>query len=99
MRGEGSAPGYPLPTAGIAHPGIFVEDTRRYWYRVRKLGSIVVRARSPELRENQALALIGQLNLGVGQFGRASEAASEPIYNRWVPDILLDFLRPRFVIL
>lgn len=90
---------YGLPTFARAHEGLYVRDTRKYWDRVRKLGSMIVQARSPELSETQAHALIGQLNLGTGQFGKATDAPLDPRYCQWVPEVVLDYLRPSYVIL
>jgi hypothetical protein len=90
---------YDLPTAGIAHGGLYVPDSRSYWPRVRELGTMIIQAHAPEIGVEQAHALIGQLNLGTGQFGEARNAPFETKYCRWVPDVVLDHLRPRYVIL
>jgi hypothetical protein len=90
---------YALPRAGVAHPKLYVCDGKHYWDRVRELGSMVVQAHAPNILDSHAHALIGQLNLGTGQFGRASNAPFEPEYCRWVPEVLLDYLRPSYVIL
>jgi hypothetical protein len=90
---------YGLPTAGVAHPGLSVRDKRHYWDRARELGSSIIQARSPELSEPQAQALIGQINFGTGQFGDARKAPFESTYCRWVPGVILDLLRPTYVIL
>ena len=60
---------------------------------------MIVQAHAPEIPEPKAHALLGQLNLGTGQFGDANEAPFESEYCRWVPDVLLDLLRPSYVIL
>ena len=87
---------YELPTAGVAHPKLYVCDGAHYWDRVRALGSMVVQAHAPKISDPHAHALIGQLNLGTGQFGKVSDAPFEPEYCRWVPEVMLDYLRPSF---
>jgi hypothetical protein len=90
---------YDLPTTGIPHWGITAKDKRHYWDRVRDLGTYIIRARSPQLSDEQAQALLGQLNLGTGQFGQARNAPFEADYCRWVPAVILDLLRPAYVLL
>jgi len=90
---------YELPTAGVAHPKLYVCDGAHYWDRVRALGSMVVQAHAPKISDPHAHALIGQLNLGTGQFGKVSDAPFEPEYCRWVPEVVLDYLRPSYIIL
>jgi hypothetical protein len=90
---------YDLPTAGDAHPGLLCADTRNYWARVRELGAMIVRAHAPGISEHDAYALIGQLNLGTGRFGEVIDAPFEPCYCQWVPEAILDHLRPSYVIM
>jgi hypothetical protein len=90
---------YELPTAGIPHPRISYPDPRHYFDRIRELGQIIIQSRAPGLTEPQTHALLGQLNLGTGGFGQAANAPLEPEYCKWVPDVLLDYLRPSYVIL
>ena len=90
---------YELPTAGIPHPGIYYPDLRHYFDRIRELGQIIIQSRAPGLTEPQTHALLGQLNLGTGGFGLAANAPLEQQYCKWVPSVLLDFLRPSYVIL
>jgi hypothetical protein len=90
---------YALPTAGVPHPGLHYQDPRGYWDRVRELGPMIVRGHSPRMSESDALALVGQLNLGTGAFGQAKNAPLEPEYCRWVPEIVLDYLKPSYLIL
>ena len=90
---------YDLPTAAEAHPGLYVRDRRGYWDRVRTLGSIIVHAHAPTISDEEAHALIGQLNLSTKQSGKAGDVKFEPEYCRWVPEVILDYLRPSYVIL
>ena len=90
---------YDVPTAGLPHPGVYCEDKRNYWPKVRELGRIIVRANAPSLDDDQADSLIGQLNLGTARSGQAENAELETEYLRWVPSVLLNDLRPAFVIL
>ena len=83
----GNCKAYDLPTAGVAHPKLYVCDTRNYWNKIRELGALIVQARAPEIAERNAHALLGQLNLGTGQFGDANHAPFESEYCRWVPDV------------
>ena len=92
-------PPYALPTAGVRHPKLDCSDARGYWVRVRELGSVIVKRYAPAMSEQDAHALIGQLNLGTGAFGQAKEAPLEKDYCRWVPDVLMDYLKPCYLIL
>lgn len=90
---------YDLPTAGKAHLKLYYLDRRRYWDRVRELGKLIVRAHAPGMGEKDTHALLGQLNLGTGQFGDAKNAPFEQAYCRWVPQAIVEHLRPSYVIL
>jgi hypothetical protein len=92
-------PPYAMPTAGVPHPKLDYRDPEGYWDRVRELGSMVVQAHSPRMSESATLALIGQLNLGTGAFGQAKNAPLEPDYCRCVPEVVLDYLKPSYLIL
>jgi hypothetical protein len=76
---------YDLPTAGVPHPLISYPDPKHYFERVCQLGETLVQSRAPHMTDTQAHALLGQLNLGTGAFGQATEAGLEPEYCRWVP--------------
>jgi hypothetical protein len=88
-----------LPTAGVPYPGIYYRDPKRYFERIRELGTNIVRHHAPRISDQDAHALLGQLNLGTGAFGEAANAPLDPVYCRWVPDLLLDHLRPVYVVL
>ena len=90
---------YSLPSVGVAQSGIHVRDGRHYWDRIRDLGTMIIQAHAPGISEIEAHALIGQLNLGTGQFGEAKNAAFESEYCAWVPEVIVDHLRPAYVIL
>jgi hypothetical protein len=90
---------YEVPTAGVPHPGLCVPDKRHYRSRIRGLGSSIVRSHAPGISDLDALALVGQLNLGTGLFGKANNAPFESKYCQWVPEAVLDHLRPSYVIL
>ena len=90
---------YELPTAGTPHPGIYYPDGRGYWESIRELGTLIINSHAPNISKSNALSLIGQLNLGTGAFGQARNAPLKPVYCRWVPDVLMDYLRPRYVVL
>ncbi len=97
--GEKARPNYSLPTAACSHRGLHYPDSRGYWLRIRKLGSIIVKRYAPQMTESDTLALVGQLNLGTGMFGEAKNAPFDPEYCRWVPDVVLDHLKPAYLIL
>ena len=84
-----------------AHPKLDVPDGRHhYWLRVRELGSAIIRARTRRpLLIPDAEALIGQLNLGTRQCGKAKNAPFDKRYCEWVPEAIMDDLRPSYVIL
>jgi hypothetical protein len=86
---------YDRPTFGKPHEGLFVPDGRGYWDRVQELGHRLIGIED----KDGALALVGQLNFGVGQFGKSSDAPLEPEYRQWVPQVLMNELRPSYVIL
>jgi len=90
---------YGLPTAGVRHPGLDYQDPGHYWDRVRELGSMIVQGHSHRMSKSDTLALVGQLNLGTGAFGQAKNAPLEPDYCRWVPEVVLDYFRPSYLIL
>jgi hypothetical protein len=94
-----SANAYALPTAGTPHGGLYCRDTRNYWSRVREIGALIIRSHVPTMALSDTHSLLGQLNLGTGQFGAARNVPFEPEYCRWVPDVILDHLRPSYVIL
>jgi hypothetical protein len=96
---RGGCQAYSLPCAGNPHPNLYVSDTKKYWVRVRQLGSHIIQARAVGISESDSHALIGQLNLGTGHFGEAKNAPFESEYCRWVPDAILDYLRPSYVVL
>lgn len=90
---------YPAPNAS-AHPKLGKEqDARHYWSRVCELGSMIVQAHAPEVSDSQAHALIGQLNLGTEQHGNVGDAAFDPKYCSWVLEVILDYLRPSYVVM
>jgi len=92
-------PPYPMPSVGVPHPKLNYRDPRGYWDRVRELGSVIIQGHSPGMSKADTYALIGQLNLGTGAFGKAMNAPLEEAYCRWVPEVLLDYLKPAYVIL
>jgi hypothetical protein len=85
------------PTSGHPHPGLFYEDTRGYWDRTRKLGISLVRGLDPTLGDQEALALIGALNLNIIASSDA-RGMSKTAYAVWAMKMLCKF-QPRFVIL
>jgi hypothetical protein len=96
---HGECPPYELPGAGGAHPGPYFLDTEHDWDRVRELGSEIIQAHAPEMSGEEAHALIGQLNLSTKQSGEAKSVPFETDYCRWVPEAIIDQLRPGYVIL
>lgn len=92
-------PAYAAPTVGLAHPAFSYQDASGYWDKIRQLSVGLIQGFDPELPEDECYALSGQLNLGVGAFGNASESSIELVYARWVPKIMMDMLQPRIVVL
>jgi hypothetical protein len=88
---------YAPPTVGVPHPGVYFPTL--HYTKIRELAEIIIHAQAPGLRNDDAHALIGHLNLGTGAFGSAKNAQVEPAYGEWVPDIILDRLRPRYVLM
>ncbi len=91
---------YQLPTCGYPHPKLLdVRDRKGYWNRVRELGSAIVKARCRTIDDTDAHALIGHLNLGVVQSGKAAEAKIEQKYCDFVERAVWEYLCPRHVVL
>ncbi len=91
---------YDAPTVGRPHPGIYCRDTRNYWGNVRDLGRRVICASaSSSLDDYHADTLIGHLNLGTTRSGQAANAQLQREYLLWVPSLILNDLRPVFVIM
>jgi hypothetical protein len=90
---------YAPPTAGEPHPGLFYNDTRGYWAKIRGLMVSLLQSVDPRVSAEDCLALAGQLNFSTGQSGLASEAVLDPAYARWVPEAIGSLLQPRLVIL
>lgn len=89
-------PAYEVPTVGCAHPKFLYPCT--YWDKARELSAGLIQAYAPELAPEDCYALSGQMNLGVGAFGQANEAAIEMEYAKWVPKVIAELLKPRLVI-
>lgn len=89
---------YDPPTFGHPHTGFFYGDTKYYWDKVRFLCSEVINVASPELSTNEALALSGHLNLGVGQSGVATDAVVDDEIISWVSHLLGSELTAKVVI-
>lgn len=89
----------PKPTVGKAHPGFFYPDTKKYWERARELSAGLIQAYAPGLTPDGCYALSGQMNLSVNESGQASNVNIEPEYAKWVPELIVNLLRPRLVVL
>lgn len=92
-------PAYEAPTVGESHPKFHYEDPRGYWAKIRGLTVGLLTAFDRRLSADDCYALAGQLNLGIGAFGTASDAVLEREYVQWVPQVITRLLRPRFVVL
>ena len=97
---EGDIPHpYEEPTVGEAHPGFHYIDTKSYWQKIRELSVGLLRAFDESLTEDECYALSGHLNLGIGRAGEANNDSVEKEFAKWVPDILLQTLRPKVIVL
>ena len=90
---------YQAPTFGEAHPGFHYEDSRNYWRKIRELSVGFLRGFEEKLSDADCYALSGQMNFGVGGFGTATKDAIEPAYAKWVPEIIVEKLKPKIVIM
>ncbi len=88
---------YPPPTFGEPNRGLMYNDESSYWSKTRALLAMLVRRFDNELTEDQALALAGQLNLGLAMKGSASPDAIEPPITAWVSRVLTR-MQPRTVV-
>ncbi len=88
------------PSFGIPHKGLFYEDRKGYWKKVRDLSSQILQKIAPELTENERLSLVAHLNLSTGLSGKGTadliekditEWVSWLLNTRWQPDIILLF--------
>lgn len=86
------APGrpYPEPTFGAPNPGLLYPDASHYWEKVRELMLMAVSRFDYDLAEQPdlALALCGQLHLGVNLAGRGTIDATDVAITRWVSWLL-----------
>jgi len=86
----------PMPPAGQPHPGVYYEDPRNYWSRVRRLAFQVL-AHGP-LSNEDALALFGNVNLDTGASGEAERVKINDEYAEWLLLNIRDRLRPRILV-
>lgn len=73
-------------------------DGAGYWDAIRAATKIVIQDRSSQLSHTDCIALMGKMNLGVGQFGAATEEALEPKYLEWTPRMIAKRLRPKLLV-
>ena len=90
-------PPYELPTAGVAHPGVWYRDGTGYWNKVRHLARTFVDADGT--LGDDALALFGTMNLSTKASGSASDVDIETDFGKWVLETIRDGLRPRVLVL
>lgn len=96
-RGDDALPdrgGYPAPTCGEPHPGIYYPDTNGFWERLRRLAEISL----PTISVRDAHSLYGHLNLHGGRAGSASDVPFDPSLAAWTVKLIVGRLRPRLVI-
>ena len=86
-----------LPTAGVAHPGVWYRDGTRYWYKVRRLARTFLDGDGA--LGDDALALFGTMNLSTKASGSANDVDIETGFGQWVLETVRDGLRPRVLIL
>ena len=85
------------PCAGTPHDGLFYEDSAKFWERTRTLGALLIKGLDPTLNQEEALSLVGALNLSVTESADA-RGMSETRYAKWAIKIIREF-QPRFVVL
>ena len=85
------------PSIGKPHNGLFYDDKAGFWRKIRKLGSLVINNLDSKVTEDEALSLIGALNLSESQSSSAS-GMSELSYAEWTFNIISK-LKPRFVLM
>ena len=85
------------PTAGKPHPGVFYPDTTGYWDKVKVLARTLL---DPDgSLGDDALALLGTMNLSTAASGSASDVQIDDSFARWVLETIRDGLRPRVLVL
>ena len=96
---------YKLPTIGEPHEGFggeFAEPAgdwdNAYWIKLRQLCTALLQSVDPTLTARESLSLSGHLNLGTAQEGKAGEHALNSKVLAWVPDVIVNTLRPRILI-
>ena len=101
---------YDPPTIGEPHhcfggeftkPGEKWENAAaiRYWQKVRELCVQILQSINPTLKPSDCIAISGHLNLGTAQEGTAGEHALNPKIVEWIPDVIVNSLRPRVLVL
>ena len=88
---------FALPTAGEPHPGVWYDDPRGYWRKVRLLARTLIDA--DDAFGDDALALFGTMNLSTAASGSASDAKLCASFARWALATIRDGLRPRVLVL
>ena len=88
---------FALPTAGVPHPGVWYDDSRGYWGKVRELARTLLDADGT--LGDDALALFGTMNLSTAASGSASNAMLSTPFARWALATIRDGLRPRVLVL
>ena len=86
-----------LPTAGKPHPGVFYPDSTGYWDKVKVLAQILVD--HDGTLGDDALALLGTMNLATAASASASDVQIDDSFARWVLATIRDGLRPRVLVL
>ena len=88
---------FTLPTAGEPHPGVWYDDPRGCWNKVRDLARTLLDADGA--LGDDALALFGTMNLSTAASGSASDAILSAPFARWTLATIRDGLRPRVLVL
>lgn len=96
---------YDLPTVGTPHSGFGGKCALKgqrwdatYWQKIRELCVGIVQGEAPSLTRMDCLSLSGHLNLGTEQDGRGHEGLIETKVATWLPNVILEELRPRVLI-
>ena len=88
---------FALPTSGEPHPGVWYDDPKGYWNKIRELARAVLDADGAIGAD--AFSLFGTMNLSSAASGNASSAPISTPGARWVLATIRDGLRPRVLVL
>ena len=91
--------GPPLPTAGTPHDGLFYQDSKNFFRKIRDFASNLIHLETDgRLQSNEALSLLGLINLDTGPSSKASAVILNASFASWALDVGIRRLKPKYVV-